>query len=148
MDRELIITLPLPEDVARRMAGRPRVRRYPPDHHARALGPRLREFRKRHGLTQEEVARVLGADRSAVAQWERGGTIPEGLLREDLADLLDGRRWPDLRAAMLGPGEDGLPEAWARAAGARDDRRGGGRRPAGTAGRRVGRGAAPALWRA
>jgi transcriptional regulator with XRE-family HTH domain len=115
MDRELVITLPLPEDLARRVAGRPRGTRYPPDHRARALGPRLREFRKCEGLTQEEVAAVVGADRSAVAQWERGGTIPEGLLREELADLLDGGRWPQLRATLLGPDGDGLPSTWARA---------------------------------
>ncbi len=82
VERELIIALPLPEDMARRVAGRPRGTRYPPDHRARALGPCLWEFRVRHGLAQEEVAAVLGADRSAVAQWERGATIPEGMLRE------------------------------------------------------------------
>ena len=102
MDRELIIILPLPEDVARRVAGRPRGARYPPDHRARALGPRLGDFQARHGLTQEEVAAVLGADRSAVAQWERSATIPEGMLREQLTE-------------RLGPGEGALPEAWIRA---------------------------------
>jgi transcriptional regulator with XRE-family HTH domain len=114
VDRELVITLPLPEDLVRRVAGRPRGTRYPPDHRARALGPRLREFRARHGLIQEEVA-VVGADRSAVAQWERGATIHEGVLREELAQILDGRRWPQLRATMLGPDGDGLPVTWSRA---------------------------------
>jgi transcriptional regulator with XRE-family HTH domain len=116
VDRELVITIPLPEDVARRVAGRPCGTRYPPDHRARALGPRLRDFRARYGLTQEEIAAVLGAGRSAVAQWERGATIPEGMLREHLAEVLDGRRWPELRAAMLGPDGDGLPATWAWAA--------------------------------
>jgi transcriptional regulator with XRE-family HTH domain len=115
VDRELVITIPLPEDVARWVAGRPRGTRYPPDHRARAPGPRLRDFRARHGLTQDEVAAVLGADRSAVAQWERSATIPEGVLREELGLLLDRRRWPELRTAMLGADGDGLPVAWSRA---------------------------------
>jgi hypothetical protein len=49
VDRELVITIPLPQDVARRVAGRPRGARYPPDRRARTLGPRLRDFRAAMG---------------------------------------------------------------------------------------------------
>ena len=61
---------------------------------------RLRQFRPRHGVTQGEVARAVGAaGPSAVAQWERGTNVAEGIRWERLVDVLTGRRWPDLRAA-------------------------------------------------
>jgi transcriptional regulator with XRE-family HTH domain len=37
---------------------------------------KMRAARKTLGLTQEEVARRLGADQSDVSRWERGGTTP------------------------------------------------------------------------
>ncbi|GIW07414.1 MAG: hypothetical protein KatS3mg060_2219 [Dehalococcoidia bacterium] len=40
--------------------------------------------------------------------------VPEGLRREHLIELLDGQRWPELRAAALAG--DGLPAAWDRGA--------------------------------
>ncbi len=62
-----------------------------------------------------EIARAIGAgDASTVAQWESGVNVPEGLRREHLIELLDGQRWPELRAvAVVG---DGLPVAWDRGA--------------------------------
>jgi DNA-binding XRE family transcriptional regulator len=81
------------------------------------LGERLAAFRARYGVTQAEVARAVGArDHTAISQWERGASVPGGMLRERRSDLLDGRRWPKLRAAMLGEDGDGtLPAAWDRA---------------------------------
>lgn len=52
---------------------------------------------------------------SAVSLWESGTNVPKKMLRELLVELLDGRRWPELRAAMLGVGNDRLPEPWDRA---------------------------------
>ena len=44
---------------------------------------RIREYRERHGLTQEELARRLKIDRSSVAKWESGCNTPR------LAHLLE-----------------------------------------------------------
>jgi DNA-binding XRE family transcriptional regulator len=75
------------------------------------LGRRLRAFRARYGLTQDEVAAVVGAkDGTALAQWERGTNVPDGLRRERLTALLEGRLWPELRAALIGG--DGIPSRW------------------------------------
>ncbi|NLB90761.1 MAG: helix-turn-helix transcriptional regulator [Clostridiales bacterium] len=38
---------------------------------------RLVELRKRHSLSQEEVAEVLGISRQAVSKWERGESSPD-----------------------------------------------------------------------
>ncbi len=37
---------------------------------------RIRELRQKKELSQEELARLLGVDRSAVAKWETGGNFP------------------------------------------------------------------------
>jgi hypothetical protein len=48
------------------------------------------------------VAAADGAnDKSAVSRWETGLTVPDGARRERLVELLEGRLWPQLRAAML-----------------------------------------------
>ena len=110
--RELVITVPLPEDRGRRGDGRPKARRF--RSFQAELGRRLRAFRARYGVTQTEVARAVGAaGPSAVAQWERGTAVPEGVRRERVVELLEGRRWPELRAAAIAG--DGLPASWDRA---------------------------------
>ena len=123
--RELVITVPLPEDRGRRGDARPKIHRFRSQWVE--LGRRLRDFRARYGLTQTEVAAVVGAgDGSMVSQWESGATVPDGLRREQLTDLLAGRLWPALRAAALVG--DGLPISWER--GARWYRRASRERPA------------------
>lgn len=37
---------------------------------------RIRELRQKKELSQEELARLLGVDRSAVAKWETGSNLP------------------------------------------------------------------------
>ena len=37
---------------------------------------RIRELRQKKELSQEELARLLGVDRSAVAKWETGSNYP------------------------------------------------------------------------
>lgn len=38
---------------------------------------KIREYRERHELSQEELARRLGIDRSSVAKWESGCNTPK-----------------------------------------------------------------------
>lgn len=103
--------MPLPEDKGRSGDGRPKVHRF--RSHWLELGRQLRDVRARYSVTQTEIARAIGAgDASTVAQWESGVNVPEGLRREHLIELLDGQRWPELRAAALAG--DGLPAAWGR----------------------------------
>ena len=91
LGRELVITVPLPEDLGQRGDARPKVHRF--RSHWLELGRRLRAFRARYGLTQDEVAAVVGAkDGTTLAQWERGTNVPESLRREQLIALLEGRR--------------------------------------------------------
>ena len=47
---------------------------------------------------------------TAVAQWESGAHIPDGLRRERLTALLEGRLWPEVRAALIAG--DGMPSRW------------------------------------
>jgi DNA-binding transcriptional regulator YiaG len=89
--RELVITVPLPDDQGRRGARQPKVHRF--RSYWLELGQQLRAFRARYSLTQAEVARAIGAaDASTVAQWESGVNVPEGLRREHLIELLHGQR--------------------------------------------------------
>ncbi len=107
--RELVITVPLPQDRGRQGDGRPKVHRF--RSHWLELGRRLRTFRARYGLTQDEVARVVGAsDGTALAQWENRVIVPDGLRRERLTELLEGRLWPELRTSIVCG--DGMPSRW------------------------------------
>lgn len=56
------------------------------------LGRRIRHFRKRHGLTQEELGRLCGVNPSSVGRWESGQAVPEGATWLLLRGLLDGSR--------------------------------------------------------
>lgn len=42
----------------------------------RPFAARLRAARRRAGLTQVEVARLVGYDANTVARWERGERVP------------------------------------------------------------------------
>lgn len=125
----------MPEDKGLHGDGRPHVRRF--RSYQLDLGQRLAAFRARYGITQAEVARAVGASGGpTVSLWESGGNVPNGMLRERLAELLDGRHWPELRAAMLTKPGEGLPSSWDRAVRwyRRASRE---RRPRGTAGAAV-----------
>lgn len=41
------------------------------------LGPAIRTLRKGRGLTQEQLAKAVGASRQAVGRWEDGGVLPD-----------------------------------------------------------------------
>ena len=44
--------------------------------HEEAVMSKIKEYRERHKLSQEELARKLGLDRSSVAKWESGRNKP------------------------------------------------------------------------
>ena len=64
------------------------------------MGSFLKELRKEKGITQEELAEVMGVSARSVSRWENGNTVPDiDLLVElaeyydvDLRDLLNGER--------------------------------------------------------
>jgi transcriptional regulator with XRE-family HTH domain len=47
-----------------------------------ARGERLKELRKRAGLTQQQVANQLSVDKSSVSRWEQGDVFPREYLRQ------------------------------------------------------------------
>ena len=49
---------------------------------ARGFGPELRALRKAAGLTQADVAQLVGRHPNTVARWERGERTPEPLVQE------------------------------------------------------------------
>ena len=48
----------------------------------------IREFRTRRGMSQEELARLVGVDRSNVAKWEAGAHRPRAEMLILLAKIL------------------------------------------------------------
>lgn len=106
------MTVPLPEDRGLKGDSRPLVGRFRSPRFA--LGQQLRAFRAERGLTQAEIARVVGAtDHTTVSQWESGVTVPDGMRRERLRALLAGQLWPELRAVLLAG--EGMTERWPQA---------------------------------
>jgi predicted ATPase/DNA-binding NarL/FixJ family response regulator/transcriptional regulator with XRE-family HTH domain len=61
---------------------------------------RLRQLRARHGLSQEQLARLLGVSFASVNRWETGRTQMSARARQALADF----------EARDGPAEDGQAE--------------------------------------
>ena len=64
------------------------------------FGSFLKELRKEHGLTQEELAEKLGVTNRTVSRWETGSNIPDidiliylsEFYQVDLKELLDGEK--------------------------------------------------------
>ena len=52
------------------------------------LGEVIRKYRKQKGMTQEEMATILGVTTPAVNKWERGKTLPDVALLAPIARLL------------------------------------------------------------
>lgn len=51
------------------------------------LGKKLLELRKERGLTQAELARLLGVAQQSVAQWEKGKNLPGNVSRIKIYDF-------------------------------------------------------------
>jgi transcriptional regulator with XRE-family HTH domain len=66
----------------------PRRRSYITPVDERTIGRRLREIRKRRGLTQTEVAQQLGIDQTLVSNYERGAARLHGALVAGFAKAL------------------------------------------------------------
>jgi len=52
------------------------------------IGSRISEIRKRHAMTQVQLAEVLGMDQSLLSRYERGALRLHGALVADLARAL------------------------------------------------------------
>lgn len=66
----------------------PRTRRPLTPVDEKLIGARLRELRKRRGLTQVEIAQALGLNQSLVSQYERGELRLHGALVAAFATVL------------------------------------------------------------
>ena len=53
------------------------------------LAQKLREFRKRRGLTQEQLAEAMGVTVGAVSKWESGSSTPDISIILELADFFE-----------------------------------------------------------
>lgn len=53
------------------------------------LGKNLREFRKRSGLTQDELAAKLNVKQSSITGWEREISVPVASILPELAKVFD-----------------------------------------------------------
>lgn len=49
---------------------------------------RLREIRKRCGITQMQLAEIIGVDQSTISQWETGHALPSLKIAVKLANAL------------------------------------------------------------
>lgn len=61
----------------------------------------IKRLRVSRGISQDELAKELGIDRSTVAKWETNGVYPRGDKLPEIADFfgcsidaLYGRAWP------------------------------------------------------
>lgn len=50
---------------------------------------RIKELRKKVGLTQEELAGKIGVTRATVISWEKGATSPDGKELQTLSKIFD-----------------------------------------------------------
>lgn len=60
---------------------------YPYEPAPEGLGEEIIAFRRRHGLSQKKLARLLGIDPSTIAHWERGKNQPTKRLLDKLLSI-------------------------------------------------------------
>lgn len=70
---------------------------------------RIREIRKERGMTQSDLAKMVGVDQSAVAQWEAGKSGPHRNKLSKLAQAL-GCSIDDLLGEEYGGDNNGKTE--------------------------------------
>ncbi len=54
-----------------------------------SIGIRIAELRKQKGVTQEEMANVIGTSAQAISKWECGKNYPDIELLPTIADYFD-----------------------------------------------------------
>ena len=52
------------------------------------IGENIKRYRLEKGMTQEQLANIVGVSNQAVSKWECDGSIPDGLLFVPIADAL------------------------------------------------------------
>lgn len=60
------------------------------------LNIKIKEARKHNGLTQEQLANLIGVTRQSVVGWENGSTVPSGENLEALNHLFKRQLSPSL----------------------------------------------------
>ncbi len=53
------------------------------------LNQNIKDFRKKKGYTQETLAQELNVVRQTVSKWEKGYSVPDAVMLEKIADLLE-----------------------------------------------------------
>ena len=56
------------------------------------IGERIAELRRKSGMTQEELASLLGISAQSVSKWETGVTMPDILLLAITSTRFSGKR--------------------------------------------------------
>lgn len=56
-----------------------------------SFGENLKNVRKQRGVTQEELAEILGVSRQAISKWESGTSVPDVQLLLRIADDLSNK---------------------------------------------------------
>ena len=54
-----------------------------------SIGIKIAELRKQKGVTQEEVANVIGTSAQAISKWERGKNYPDIVLLPIISKYFD-----------------------------------------------------------
>ena len=53
----------------------------------KVFGEKLRNHRKKHGMTQEEVAEKVGVSAQAISKWEAGDCLPDCFNLKAISDV-------------------------------------------------------------
>ncbi len=57
------------------------------------LGEQIKQAREKKNLSQEDLAERIGVSRQAVSKWENDTSVPQGINREVLAEVLELEPW-------------------------------------------------------
>jgi DNA-binding transcriptional regulator YiaG len=101
---------------AQRTAEQARLAAAPEEVKASRISPGLiKKLRARLGITQGELATLVGVSMSAVGSWEYGKAKPEGHNREALVALRKlGKRKREVRGILAAKAEEARPETQGR----------------------------------
>ena len=66
------------------------------------IGQFLRECRKEKGITQEQLAEMLGVTNRSVSRWENGSNLPDLDILIEMADYYDVERTKRMHLLFIG----------------------------------------------